>query len=139
MISAAPAQAPDTFPTTVAPYVAPPSSIAPPTAATGDPVILDRPLFRPAPSPPSPIPLYGGTQSDPLDPTKGTTSGPSIGYGYTPPARTSLTVPSSASDTTPTTLPTVTTWASSLPAHWQAIAAVVLAIILLVVYRRRRG
>jgi hypothetical protein len=130
----APELAPDTHPTTVGPYEAPLSApklvplapaptpysgprIAPPTSATGDPFI-DPVLLTPSVAAPS--------------------SSPSSGYSYTQPSLT-LQTPTSASDTSPTTLPTVTTWASKLPSHWYIYAAVVLAVVLLVAYRRSRG
>lgn len=66
--------------------------------------------------------------------------GPSIGFGYTPPAPRLATLNAAPVPAAPVNavaqLPTVTTWASNLQAHWHWIAAAALAVALIVAYRR---
>jgi len=139
----APELAPDTHPTTVAPYVTPPMDvprfvpappsipsytpprIAPPTTAPADPFILNGPMVSDG----TPLPKLTGAY------------GPSIGYGYAPPAPGAKHIPVSASDTSPTTLPTVTTWGERLSTnHYRgAFLALAVIVLLIVAYRRWRG
>jgi hypothetical protein len=72
-------------------------------------------------------------------------SAPSIGIGYSPPApavlraSSDLAAPATAADSTPTTLPTVTVIGSKITSHWQIVAAIALALLLFVAYRRWKG
>jgi hypothetical protein len=136
MIFAAPNQAPpDAYPTTVPDY-SPPPALTPPERAIGDPVFASPPRFGPSsPSTPTPTPSSGGGATPP-------SGGPSIGYGYSPPpsGRTVDVAPFSGTDTTPTTLPTVTTWGSRVTEYraWIGLS-IAIAILIYVVYRRRKG
>jgi len=136
MLSAATIQGgQDIHPTTVEPYTAP---IAPPDVAILDPIRLAGPVFGPPPATAIVDPIVDHTHDAP--PSWFSSGGPSIGIGYTPPVRRSIDVPASAADTSPTTLPTVTTWARNLPSNWRVIAAAaVIALILILAYRRWRG
>jgi len=118
-----------------------PSATAPPPVYAPRIVTTTRPAPAPAPAPATAVPAPGRIIPTYAPAPPRPALAPSIGYGYTPPVATeSVSYQPAVSDasSSPNTLPTVTTWASNVSSHQYLIAAVALALVAFVAYRRWR-